>query len=111
MLITHQETSDIIGIRVACQENGVEVGRVRLYIFKNDAHEKPYGFLECVSVDDAYQGKGYGTALVQEVVHIARARGCYKLVLTSRERNTHIHEWYRKQGFTEWGKEFRMDLE
>ena len=110
MNITTKEVSDISGIRIAIEEDGKEVGRVRLYILKNDVHEAPFGFLEYVIVDEAYKGKGIGTVLVKEVIKMAKEKGCYKIICASRFGKEDIHTWYEKLGFKKHGVEFRMDF-
>lgn len=110
MNIITKEVSDISGIRIAIEEDGREVGRVRLYILKNDVHEAPFGFLEYVIIDEAYKGKGLGTILVKKVIELAKEEGCYKLICTSRLGKQEIHSWYEKLGFKKHGIEFRMDL-
>jgi GNAT superfamily N-acetyltransferase len=110
MNIINKKIEDMEGIRIAVEENGKEVGRVRLYILKNDVHEQPFGFLEYVIIDEEHQSKGYGTMLVKEVVRLAKERGCYKLIFTSRNVKPQVQQWYSKLGFKDWGKEFRMDF-
>ena len=49
--------------------------------------------------------------MVRQAIIEAKERRCYKIIMTSRTSNTHIHQWYVKLGFVEHGKEFRMDIE
>lgn len=90
---------------------GREVGRARLYLIENDLHDRPYGLLEDVWVDERYRSEGIGGRLVQAVIAKAKEQ-CYKLVATSRNDGTRdeVHDWYKRLGFTEWGTEFRMDF-
>ena len=90
--------------------NGVEVGRAWLYLIDNDLHEFPYGLLEDVYVDPEYRGRGYASALVQEVVVLAERHGCYKLIATSRTERERVHRLYLELGFVRHGIEFRIDL-
>lgn len=92
------------------QDNGQEVGRAYLYLIFNNLHTKPYGLLEDVFVDDNQRGKGLGTKLVTEIIAEAKARGCYKLIATSRHAREQVHDWYKKLGFEEYGVEFRMNF-
>ena len=50
----------------------------------NSLHPQPFGLLEDVYVDEASRGHGLGTEIVTAVIAEAKARGCYKLVATSR---------------------------
>jgi len=98
------------GVRLAIIENGEEAGHAFVYILRNDLHEEPFGFLEDVFVKESHRGKGLGTKLVQAAINEARRRGCYKLVGTSRGERCAVHKMYVKLGFTDYGKEFRMDF-
>jgi GNAT superfamily N-acetyltransferase len=110
MKLVQSEVTDTVGVKIAIEEDGREVARVRLYVLKNDVHAEPFGFLEYVIVDDAYQSKGYGTMLVEEVIKAAKERGCYKLICTSRFGKEQTHKWYEKFGFKQHGIEFRIDF-
>jgi len=110
MQIKKEIKKDAYGVRISAEEDGKEVGVVYLYIIYNSVHKEPCGFLEYVIIDDAYQGKGIGTELVQEVIKEAKERGCYKLIACSRAGKDKIHKWYEKLGFKNYGLEFRMDF-
>lgn len=86
------------------------IGRGFLYLVKNELHEKPYGLLEDVFIDEDYRSRGVGTDLVKAIIAEAGKSGCYKLVGTSRHSRTELHKWYDKLGFKNYGLEFRMDL-
>lgn len=76
------------------EENEV-VGRAFLFLIHNDLHQKPYGLLEDVFVEEEHRSKGIG---------------CYKLIATSRFERENVHQLYENLGFKKWGYEFRMDL-
>lgn len=106
-----RKENNTIGIKLFIEENGQEVGRAYLYLIYNDLHPGvPYGLLEDVFVNESERGKGTGTKLVQAVIEEAKARGCYKLVATSRNERESVHELYKKLGFNNYGLEFRMDF-
>lgn len=110
MEIKKEIKKDAYGIKITAEENGKDVGVVFLYILYNSVHQEPCGFLEYVIVDEAYQGQGVGTKLVQAVIDEAKERGCYKLVANSRHGKEGVHKWYEKFGFKNHGLEFRMDF-
>ncbi len=87
------------------------IGRAFLFIIYNDLHQKPYGFLEDVFVEEAYRGKGIGKELIKRVIEKAKEIGCYKLIATSRFEREYVHRLYENLGFKKWGYEFRLDLE
>ncbi len=98
------------GIKFAVEKDGKVVGYAYLYLIYNGLHSEPYGFLEDVFIEEAYRGQGIGGELVKEAVAEAKARGCYKIIGTSRHSRTEVHEFYKKLGFEDYGKEFRMGL-
>lgn len=97
-------------IRFSEINNGREIGRVYLYILKNDLHTEPYGLLEDLFVEEEYRNKGVGKKLIVVLIAEARVRGCYKLLATSRQARTEVHAWYERLGFVDYGKEFRLNL-
>lgn len=99
------------GIRFSLSDMGQEIGHAFLYLIKNDEHDACAGFMEDVFVAETSRGKGVGTELVQLVIAEAKKRGCYKLLATSRYARPEVHVWYTKLGFTDYGKEFRIDLQ
>ena len=106
------ETSEFSskGIRFAIVEGTFEVAHGFLYIIKNDLHEKLYGLVEDIFVEEDHRRKGYGNTLIQTIISEAKTQGCYKLIAQSRHSNTTIHKWYEKIGFKNHGLNFRMDF-
>jgi GNAT superfamily N-acetyltransferase len=76
----------------------------------NGLHERPFGLLEDVFVEPDHRGGEIGTALVKRVIAEAKRRRCYKLIATSRHARDRVHALYARLGFTDHGKEFRMDF-
>ncbi len=97
-------------IKVTAEENGEILGSAYLYIMFNDLHKEPFGFLENVFVEEKSRGKGIGTKLIEKAITEARGQNCYKIICTSRYENEKVHGLYKKLGFKDYGKEFRMDL-
>jgi GNAT superfamily N-acetyltransferase len=98
------------GIKVFIKDGEKEIARAYLYILHNGLHEEPFGLLEDVYVDENFRGKGLGTNVVNKIIELARKNKCYKLIATSRHSRPKVHELYRKIGFEDWGREFRMDF-
>jgi GNAT superfamily N-acetyltransferase len=98
------------GVRFSVTREGREVGRAFLYLMHNELHDEPFGLMEDVFVDESQRGTGIGTELVQAVVESAKARGCYKLIATSRSSRQRVHELYRRLGFEEHGVGFRLNF-
>lgn len=98
------------GIKFSHFDDGKEVARAYLYIMRNSLHKKPFGFLEDVFVEESKRGQGYGKALIEGIIQAARFEGCYKLIATSRHSRQQVHKLYKKLGFKDHGKEFRMNF-
>ena len=98
------------GIKICIEEKGKEIARAYLYIMYNDLHKEPFGLLEDVYVSESLRGKGFGTKLVNEAIKLAKKNKCYKLIATSRYSRPRVHELYKKLGFEDWGKEFRINF-
>lgn len=47
-------------IKITVEENGQVLGRAYLYLIKNDLHDKPYGLLEDVFVEEKARGGDWG---------------------------------------------------
>lgn len=105
-----QKKISLGGIKLFIESDGEEIARVFLYILKNDLHEKPFGFMEDVFVNENFRGQGLGTELVIELIKVAKENKCYKLICTSRNEKLKVHVLYERLGFKDWGKEFRIDF-
>jgi N-acetylglutamate synthase-like GNAT family acetyltransferase len=97
-------------IKWEIKENDKVIGRAFLYLIYNDLHSEPYGLIEDIFIDDNQRGKGMGTKLVKKIIEEAKNIGCYKLIACSRYSRPQIHEWYKKLGFEDYGKEFKIKL-
>ncbi len=99
------------GIRFAFQdENGKEIARATLFVLFNDLHKEPFGLLEDLFVDENHRGKGIATSLIHHIIEKAKENNCYKLIATSRYEREAVHLLYKNLGFTDYGKEFRIEL-
>jgi len=94
-----------------CDEEGDEVGHAYFYVMTNDLHERPFGLLEDLYVEEANRGQGYGSTLHAAVVAKARELDCYKLLATSRYSRPEVHAMYEHYGYKDYGKEFRLNLD
>lgn len=71
---------------------------------------RSYGIVENVVTDADARGKGYGEALMRRIADDARARGCHKVALMSRNERADAHRFYRRLGFEPAHVGFRLDL-
>lgn len=97
-------------VQFTIQKDGVEAARARLYLVENELHEKPYGLLEDVYVNDIFRKQGLGKEIVLAIIDRAKSEQCYKIIATSRKARKKVHKLYRGLGFTLHGYEFRMEL-
>ncbi len=67
--------------------------------------------VEDVVVHQDTQGEGIGRVLMGHASEQARARGCYKIVLSSGYARQHAHQFYRRLGFQEHGFSFLLPLD
>ena len=56
-------------------------------------------YVEELAVHPAYQGRGVGNFMLEQVDHIAKVRGCTHLVLEVAENNESALKFYRKRSF------------
>lgn len=104
-----QKTIKAHGIKLFIEHNGQEIARAYLYIL-NNIHDRPFGLMEDVFIDENYRSRGLGTKLVEELIKLARQKNCYKLIGASRHERPKVHDWYLRFSFKDWGKEFRIDF-
>jgi len=110
IMYIEQKPINASGTKFYINQENREVARAYLYVLTNDLHERPFGLLEDVFVDESLRGQGFGSELVKKVIEEAQQRGCYKLICTSRHEKPKVHELYERLGFINHGKEFRMDF-
>ncbi len=93
------------------EEDGQGVATYSLLIMDNLGHRgAPAGVIENVAVAAGCQGRGIGRAMMRHAMEQARARGCYKLVLSSNVARGDAHRFYDSLGFTRHGYSFRVAL-
>lgn len=97
-------------LKIIIEKDKKEIGHAYLYLIKNDLHDKPYGLLEDLFVEEEYRGQNIGSELAQAVIVEAKKNDCYKLLAQSRYGREKVHKFYKKLGFQDYGKNFRLDL-
>ena len=65
------------------------------------------GHIEDVVVDETVRGKHLGVRVIEELIKIARAEGCYKVILDCSRKNV---PFYERCGFTQKELQMRFDL-
>jgi len=93
------------------ERGGVIVGSFALLVMDNLGHlGAPSGIVEDVAVDPDYQSHGIGQAMMAYAVERCRAKGCYKVMLSSNARRARAHAFYERIGFERHGYSFRLHL-
>ena len=105
-----EKNSTLQAVKFFAMDNNREIGHAYLYLIYNQCGGYYYGLLEDVFVKEEYREKGVGTDLVKEIILEVKERKLHHLIATSRYSRTHIHKWYEKLGFSDYGKEFRIDF-
>ena len=96
--------------KITISENGQEIARASIFLIKNGLHNEPYALLEDVFVQEQFRSQGYGIKVVKAAIEEAKKESCYKIIGTSRYGREKVHEFYKKLGFQDYGKEFRLDM-
>ena len=104
-----------VGLKFICRDGGKGrggrvIGRAYLYVLRNDLHDRPYGYVEDLYVDPSQRGAGLGAQMMEQLIKLARAHGCYKVTATSKDARKAAQALYDKLGFVRHGVEFRLDL-
>lgn len=70
----------------------------------------PEAWIPDLIVTESEHGRGAGPALLREAIAIARRRGCHRLTLESGDHRKRAHRFYAREGLTDAGKYFVLDL-
>jgi len=76
---------------VACLDSGEVVGFGALVLEKK-IRGGWLGHIEDIVTCGAYQRSGIGTRVVQELINLAKAMGCYKVVLNCKQETAPFYE-------------------
>jgi ribosomal protein S18 acetylase RimI-like enzyme len=91
-------------------ENGNEVvGSAELIVIEGLTHgAMRWAVIENVIVSGEIRGSGAGTALLEHLLNLARASGCYKVQLHSGKQRADAHRLYRRLGFRPVAEGFKL---
>ena len=96
---------------LVAEEQGVVVGMCQLLVFRHfQGRGGLCAELESVHVRADRRARGIGSALVLASVQAARARGCYRVQLTSNVVRDDAHRFYGRLGFEPTHVGFKMLL-
>jgi GNAT superfamily N-acetyltransferase len=88
---------------------GRVVGTFALLVMRNLIHlGAASGLVEAVGVDAALRSQGIGRAMMEHARVLCRARGCYKMALSSNLKRERAHAFYDGLGFERHGYSFQV---
>lgn len=94
------------------ESEGRIVGTFSLLVVVALSHRGiPGAVVEAVVVDEKCRSRGVGEAMMRKAMDVARAKGCYKVALSSSSRRVNAHRFYDNIGFQRHGVSFLVELE
>lgn len=95
-----EETRRRDGDVLVAELDGEVVGVCQVLIFPHFQHTGGWcAELESVHVRSDVRSRGVGAAMLTVAEEMARAHGCYRIQLTSRNFRTEAHRFYLAQGY------------
>lgn len=87
------------------EQEGRAVSSVTLVVVKNLTHGgRPYAVVENVVTHADYRSRGFASALMARAAEIARAAGCYKIMLQTGSKKESTLLFYERCGFNRTDK-------
>ncbi len=83
---------------ICAEEKGKVVGLCSLTTKSSLWHEGHVAYVNEIVVDEAHRRAGIGTALLERMVRLAKARGCAWLELDSALHREEAHKFYEANG-------------
>ena len=97
-------------VLVAERNDGELIGLVGLHLVRVLHYKRPLGYITSLVTDPSVRRQGVGKLLLKGAEEWARAKGCYRLSLTSAEHRADAHAFYPASGFPQTGRRFAKDL-
>ena len=97
-------------IRLSLSKENQEIGRVGVYLIRNESNNCYYALIEDLFVNEEHRRKGYGKQLMLVAIEEAKKQNCAWIISNSRYSREEIHQFYQNLGFEDYGKEFKMVL-
>ena len=93
-------------------EDGVVLGVCQVIVFRHFQHTGGWcAELESVYVRSDRRGEGIGAKMLESAEALARAAGCYRVQLTSRNVRLDAHRFYLTHGYEQSSQGFRRALD
>ena len=85
---------------LVAEDGGEPVSSCTVTVIPNLTHGgRPYALVENVVTDAAYRGRGLASACLREAEALARAAGCYKIMLMTGSREERTLRFYERAGY------------
>jgi len=93
-------------------EDGMIAASCTVTVIPNLTHsQRPYALVENVVTHPDYNGKGFGTAVLDYARELARGENCYKIMLCTSSKAERTLNFYRRAGYeTETKTAFYQEL-
>ena len=99
------------GELLVATRDGEVVAMCQVLVFRHFQHTAGRcAELESVYVRADSRGEGVGAALLGHAEEFARARGCYRVQLTSRHERVDAHRFYTRLGYLATSQGFKKSL-
>ncbi len=106
-----ESTRERGGEVLVAEDDGVVVGVCQLVVFRHFMHQGGWcAEIESVFVRADHRGRGAGAALIAAAESRARAAGCYRIQLTSRNERLDAHRFYVAHGYGATHQGFKKSL-
>lgn len=95
---------------LVAERGGRVIGLLSLHLRERLSQPAPEAWIPDFVVTAAEQGRGAAQALMARAIELARAHGCYRLVLESHYHRQRAYRFYEREGFADVGKCFSLPL-
>ncbi|MBN8653897.1 MAG: GNAT family N-acetyltransferase [Cytophagales bacterium] len=99
------------GYKIFVATDQTVVGFIAIMIYQNLHISGSIGRITAFCVDELQRGKGIGTQLLHHAETFLKAQNCSKIELTSNNRRTESHVYYRNHGYEQTNQHFVKRLD
>lgn len=96
---------------LVAEDEGVVAGVASFWVRPRLNWTSPEGWIPDLYVHPAHRRRGLARALLDACVHLARRRGCHRLVLESGHGRAAAHRLYGAYGFQHVGRFYELRLD